>query len=526
MRQLVIVWRAFLTMSRVRSVLLLLTLVVACHAQRAPTLQRVANPASPDALAPSLTTGTDGVVWMSWIEPLAEGGHRLNCAAFDSATQRWGDPREITRGADWMINWADTPQIAAGSGGRLAAVWFQLNEPGSDPHAAGYAAWLRLSTDGGVTWSTPTRLSQESARNEFVSLVPLPNDRWLAVWLDGRHRSGHDGAMALYGRVVGNAGPDERLDPRVCDCCPTSIAQLPDGSVYVVYRDRGEDEVRDLAGRRWRDGVWTEAQGLPQDGWKIDGCPVNGPVLARGAGSKLGLVWFSAAQGQPVVKSSLSTDFAVQWTMPHPLSRDIAPVGRVGAALHRDGTLWATWLDTAGTLNLAAVAPSGDVLTAHRLSSGDPAGASRALGIPRLAAVNNAPGSAPAPLVIARIEPGSDEASGQLVTFLASFPSSATSAGGATLADDCGCDRQTGTEGHPMRGRIVRLLPDQQAVLVAHEAIPGVMGAMTMAFKVDPRLLDFLKPGQEINARMGRRDDGRWWMFNVRIAQRPPSGTP
>jgi Cu/Ag efflux protein CusF len=66
-------------------------------------------------------------------------------------------------------------------------------------------------------------------------------------------------------------------------------------------------------------------------------------------------------------------------------------------------------------------------------------------------------------------------------------------------------------------GKIVSVLTDRKALLVAHEEVPGVMMAMTMSFQVDPRVLDLVKPEQNILARMERRDDGKWWLFSIRI---------
>jgi Cu/Ag efflux protein CusF len=503
-------------MRRLRLVLLALWLVAAASAQPTPQFLHLSSPAGPGASVPQLVTATDGVVWMSWVEPLAEGGNRLLGAFFNINRTRWSEPREIARGTDWFINWADTPQLAAGSDGRLAAVWFVNHLPSGPSHDhGGYGAWFSLSADAGATWSAPAPLSRESTVNEFVSIVPLPQDRWLAVWLDGRHRQQDPAAaMALYSRVIGEPASDVLLDDRVCDCCATSLAVLPDGSAYVVYRDRSNDEIRDLAGQRWHEGRWSAGPRLPADGWKIEGCPVNGPVLSR-AGSRLGLVWFTAAEGTPRVMGTVSTDFAAQWIQPLRLDRANPALGRVGAALQRDGTLWASWLEASGTVMLAPINPRGEVGTAHAIPGTAGGNATRSAGVPRLALVANSAG-ATAPLLLARTEPAAGEQPSRVTTLLASFPTLATTTSGDP--EDCGCDRKgSSVEGHAVRGRIIRLLPERQSVLVAHEDVPGVMPAMTMAFRVDPRLLEFLKPGQQVTGRMARREDGRWWLFNVRI---------
>lgn len=50
-----------------------------------------------------------------------------------------------------------------------------------------------------------------------------------------------------------------------------------------------------------------------------------------------------------------------------------------------------------------------------------------------------------------------------------------------------------------VRGIVRAVLPDLGALLVTHEAIPGLMPGMTMGFEVaDPRLLAGLTPGDPI----------------------------
>jgi len=86
------------------------------------------------------------------------------------------------------------------------------------------------------------------------------------------------------------------LDPRVCDCCPTATVLCPDGSVLVAYRDRSEEEVRDIAVTRYKGGAWSTPRVVHRDEWKIAGCPVNGPALAV-SDSLVALAWFTMAGG-------------------------------------------------------------------------------------------------------------------------------------------------------------------------------------------------------------------------------------
>ena len=493
-------------------------------AQTGPQFYRIATPAEPGSLVPQLVTASDGEVWMSWVEVLPDGkGHRLLCSNFNAVHSRWSDPREISRGTGWTVSWADTPQLAAGRKGQLAALWYIANPAAAHEHHGSYHALISFSSDAGASWTEPAPLSQESHYNEFASLAPLDDGRWVAVWLDGRakHRT-PAGAQQLFGRIFGGeaAAGEELLDDRVCDCCPTDVATLPDGSAYVVFRDRSDEEIRDLGGMRWRDGQWTRGLGIPTDGWKINGCPVNGPALSR-LGTRLGLSWFTAAGDSPRVMAATSTDFAVHWTLSHPLSGVTRPLGRVGSVLVPDGSLWCTWVQHDGSIALAKLASGGQAGKIHRVT--DPATETtdakhRPIGVPRVALVAKAPGATTRLLVATTSPVEGMDAQSRVTTTLVTLPNTSTAAG---LTDDCGCDDNTSVEGHAMRGRIVKLLPDQESVLVAHDEIPGVMRAMTMSFRVDPRLLQFLQPEQIILGRIDRRDDGNWWLFGVRIVPQP-----
>lgn len=49
-----------------------------------------------------------------------------------------------------------------------------------------------------------------------------------------------------------------------------------------------------------------------------------------------------------------------------------------------------------------------------------------------------------------------------------------------------------------LHGVIQDILPDRSSLVIKHEAIPGVMGGMTMAFRVDAATLQKAQKGQSI----------------------------
>jgi hypothetical protein len=158
---------------------------------------------------------------------------------------------------------------------------------------------------------------------------------------------GH-GNMTLRSAVLDSTGAVQQrhqIDGRTCECCATSLVRVGDEAL-VAYRDRSEDEVRDISIARFDDTTWSEPTRLHADGWQIEGCPVNGPALAA-RGEQVVAAWFTAAGGTPRVKAVLSTDGGHRFTEPVVVAEGQTK-GRVDAVLLDDGTAVVSWLGSAG----------------------------------------------------------------------------------------------------------------------------------------------------------------------------------
>jgi hypothetical protein len=111
------------------------------------------------------------------------------------------------------------------------------------------------------------------------------------------------------------------------------MAKAASGPV-VVYRDRSDDEVRDISVVRFYGKAWTEPEPVFSDAWKIEGCPVNGPRIdARG--DTVVVAWFSAAGLQPGVKAAYSFDGGASFERPVTIDEG-SPIGRVDVELLED----------------------------------------------------------------------------------------------------------------------------------------------------------------------------------------------
>lgn len=369
-----------------RPIVLLIAACCLCTNNAQAGIRELPTPAAPASLAPNLHVATDGRVLLSWIERSGEGRHALRFAVMEEAG--WSAPRMIAEGADWFVNWADFPSLVALDDGSLAAHWLVKSGPGT----YAYDVHIARSRDGGLTWTRSALPHRDGTMTEhgFVSLIPRPGGALEAAWLDGRETSpgdgdhGGGGAMTLRYAAIGPDGAPERealLDPRVCDCCQTDAAVTPDGTV-VVYRDRSDDEVRDIAVVRGRDGRWSSPLRVADDGWQIEGCPVNGPAIAA-AGRRVAVAWFTAADDRPSVRLAFQADSGDGFGDPIGVD-DGSPVGRVDAILLDDGSAVVSWVEAT---------PGGPALRFRRIGADGqrgaavtvvPAGTPLSSGFPRM----------------------------------------------------------------------------------------------------------------------------------------------
>ena len=302
-------------------------------------------PASGRSAQPNLVATQDAIL-LSWIEALPEGGHALRYAR--DGGRGFGAPREIARGHDWFVNWADFPALTVLDDGSLAAHFLQKSA--DTPYA--YDVRLTRSRDG-RRWSAPTTVHDDGTRTEhgFVSLWPGPVGQLGMAWLDGRdsggggHDGGHGsgGAMSLRAALFDSQGKrqESSLDARTCDCCQTDVALAAAGPV-LVYRDRDANEVRDISVTRWREGKWTAPTPVHADGWIMPACPVNGPAVAA-SGADVYVAWYTAAAGAPEVRLAHSIDDARTFAAPHAVAQGSEVQGRVDVAVDANA-VYLSWL--------------------------------------------------------------------------------------------------------------------------------------------------------------------------------------
>lgn len=324
--------------------------------------------ARPGAGSPRLTAGASAVV-LSWLEPNGPG-RRLRARGWGQE----GPTQTVVTESELLQNWADLPSVVPSASGWIAA-WPQIR----DEH--GYdLRWSRRDHDGSWTASQPVSDALEGPEFGFISWATSSEGALTAFWLDGRaSTTSHGGAMQLWAATVSESGMVDRrvVDGRVCDCCQTAASSTPSGPV-VVYRDRDENEVRD---------IWLAGPGPQQrrrvgvDDWRIEGCPVNGPAVSTSADA-LAVAWFSGASTPGTVRVAFARGDEAFGT---PIVVDDGnPLGRVDLVWLDDDSVAVMWMETVeqgAEIRIRRVSRSGARSLPRRIASTE---ASRRAGFPQM----------------------------------------------------------------------------------------------------------------------------------------------
>lgn len=342
-------------------VLLLSVIAISCSQKKSDidqiqSIRSIPSPSKPNSSEPFLFTDSDSTVYLSWIEK-SEEKSILKLSSLDN--NQWTEAITIASGNSWFVNWADYPMIAA-NGQNLVAHF--LDKSGETTYA--YDVKLTTSADKGKTWTDPVILhdDKKQAEHGFVTLLPY-GDNFFVTWLDGRntvmegmegmdHHEGHHGSMSLRAAIIdakGNKINEWELDNKTCDCCQTTAAITSNGPI-VIYRDRSDEEIRDMSIVRLIDSQWTAPKAIHNDNWKIAGCPVNGPRVAS-EGNNLVIAWFSAATDTSRVNVIFSTDGGSTFGNAIRIDEGSA-IGRVDIALIDDKSAMVSWME--GTMIKAA----------------------------------------------------------------------------------------------------------------------------------------------------------------------------
>ena len=333
---------------------------------------------------PRLYTDNKNTVFMSWIEQEGEIATLYYSKFLDKT---WSDPIQVDQSDEWFVNWADYPSIIAYDGNPMATHWLK-KIPGNT-----YSYNVEIAPYQNNQFQKPIVPHSDKTATEhgFVSMTPISDSSFYAIWLDGRNTiGGHNehgdlsASMTLRGATISIDGQilsEGELDASVCDCCNTSIAKTNSGQI-AAYRNRTENEVRDIYFTKYVNGAWQSPKPIFNDNWEIAACPVNGPSIDVND-TNIVVAWFTGANDKPMVKLAYSLDEGDSFLTPIIIDSTSA-LGRVDVIANKDNTAWVSWMSrntNGGQLNLRQVSIEGETIDEFVISDINP---SRGSGFPQI----------------------------------------------------------------------------------------------------------------------------------------------
>ena len=299
---------------------------------------------------PNLFTSVDGTTYLSFISTdLSSEESKLYFSTLDLDNLKWNKPSLINSSDDWFVNWADFPRITANNSNGLSVHYLQKS--GEDTYS--YDIKVMNSNDGGANWNKPLKLHTDNTKTEhgFVSTINYNND-FLSTYLDGRqnelakHDKGIKPQMTLRStsyNINGEILMDKLIDDRVCDCCQTDLEITQNNIPITVYRDRSENETRDIYYSFFKDSFWSVPAVVNNDKWIISGCPVNGPAISTFKNSS-SVVWYTEEEGDSKLKIAFSENIINGFNDPILINAN-DPVGRVDIEMISETSSLISYMD-------------------------------------------------------------------------------------------------------------------------------------------------------------------------------------
>lgn len=252
--------------------------------------------------APALAGDPAGNVFLAWASRTGENERSLFVAGFAHT-----DVRPVP---DLVATSAVFKAVSQSKGKTMAhevkmaphLAWadrtMQLAWTEALPNGAGVRSVVAANLDVGFQFGAPVAFHDGSgSRATYTALAAGPNGALLAAWLDNRNGSQQcfaaerkPGAAAFETALQVHAGEPGK---GVCPCCPTAALVGPDGTLYVAFRNVSNG-FRDICvGVKKPGAAAFEVVPVVPPTWAFNGCPHDGPALAR-VGDTLHVAWMDA----------------------------------------------------------------------------------------------------------------------------------------------------------------------------------------------------------------------------------------
>ena len=232
---------------------------------------------SSQSLSPSVAV-SDSFVHVTWYD-LRDGNSEIYYKRSDDGGLNWGTDMRLTNNTSGST----VPAIAA-SGTIVHIAWEEYRHGPAE-------IYYKRSSDGGATWGTDTRLTNNSA-NSFSPSIATSNSDVNIAWFD--HRDGND---EIYSKHSADGGLNWGVDTRVTTNAAVSnypSVSVSGSKVHLVWFDERDGNTEIYYNRSTDSGAtWGADFRLTNDAARsTDPC-------AAVSGSNVHVIWTDARDNSP-----------------------------------------------------------------------------------------------------------------------------------------------------------------------------------------------------------------------------------
>jgi len=208
------------------------------------------------------------------------------------------------------------------------------------------------SSDGGLSFTTPTPLIKNGSSERFPSMVISENDSIFLTWIDKRLVSDakKSGNPRLGGSIAysfsNDAGktfqPEKIANQQSCECCRIGSTIDPKGGVAIVYRAIFPGGIRDHATQLINESSAGKVHRVSKDEWRTDACPHHGPAIAVSSTGKIHVAWFTQGAARSGVFYANSGNQGETYSNPIRIGGEHENISRP-YLLAQDESIWLVW---------------------------------------------------------------------------------------------------------------------------------------------------------------------------------------